>query len=425
MIITISPRLKVDGIILPKNLYSEIVVGCEAIGEPPAQRLAGRLPFPSPTSVFPPTRELHDEFTAHRLETSVFNARCWDPFILVCSLLPPSQALCWCTSLPPKLLILNINPAPKRSKSASPRQRLFYSYLSLVLCVALVNIFSRSALTCSRELVTLSLLSALRVYRSTAILSHFLLPIFNNFSHGTMTSHENVIAWLVPTARGSNADKTTHMSENVFRTITIASSQYLNSRLPNLIISRPQKAIQISFDQTPKRPGRFVLGTDPRSCDIILPAMPGVARQHCSLSFDCESRLMLEDFSEQGTQVWYDWESAGDRTDHTWVLCSPSSTTQRITVDIQGLRFQVLLNEHKDINAYKEKVETFCQTLPWVDGLTVGWDRASVAPVLPLFTSEPLFRYIFVKGIGGDEPRGEMYLWNITKPWEPMVKAAA
>ena len=243
-----------------------------------------------------------------------------------------------------------------------------------------------------------------------------------------MASHENVIAWLVPTARGTSADKATNMAENMFRTINTTSSTYLSSCLPNLIASQPEKALQLTFDQTPKRPGRFILGTDPRSCDIILPSsVPGVARQHCSLSFDAESRLVLEDFSDSGTQVWYDWESLGDKTDYTWVLASAPGTTQRITVDIQGLRLRVVLNHHpdRDMEAFEKRVEEFCRLPSWTEGLTCGWDRASVAPVLPLFTIEPLFRHIFVKGLVADEPRGEIYLWNMARPWEPMVKAAA
>lgn len=267
-----------------------------------------------------------------------------------------------------------------------------------------------------------------------------------------MTGLENVIAWLVPTARGTSADKATHMAENFFRTVPItnkndnndsdsdnddtsssfpsfssSSTSYLSSRLPNLIASRPDKALQLTFDQTPKRPGRFVLGTDPRSCDVILPSLPGVARQHCSLSFDAESRLVLEDFSESGTQVWYDWESVGDKKDYTWVLCSAPGSSQRITVDIQGLRFRVILNDNpaRDLRVFEDKVENFCRLPSWTDGLSAGWDRASVAPVLPLFAAEPLFRHIFVKGLVADEPRGEIYLWNMSRPWEPMVKAAA
>jgi hypothetical protein len=242
-----------------------------------------------------------------------------------------------------------------------------------------------------------------------------------------MARHENVIAWLVPTARGTHADKATKMPENIFKTVAIESSEYLTSRLPNLILSRPQNAIQITFDQTPKRLGRFTLGTDPRSCDIILPALHGVSKQHCSLSFDSESRLTLEDFSKMGTQVWYDWESSGDQTDYTWTLASAPGTNQRIVVDIQGLRFQIVLNDSpgRDLESYESKTEDFCKQPSWACGLSPGWHRASIPPVLPLFAAEPLFRHIFIKGVGGDEPRGEIYLWNMSRPWEPMVKAAA
>jgi hypothetical protein len=240
-----------------------------------------------------------------------------------------------------------------------------------------------------------------------------------------MTSHESVIAWLVPTARGTIADKAVNIPENFFKAVATTSAPYLDSRLPNLILSRPQNALQITFDQTPTRPGRFTLGTDPRSCDIILPALPGVARQHCALSFDHESRLTLEDFSEKGTQVWFDWESIGDKVDYTWTLSGTAS--QRITIDIQGLRFQLIMNDYpgKDASAYKAKVDTFCTQPPWGEALSFDWERKSVAPVLPLFTKEPLFRHIFVKGLAGDQVNGEIYLWNTSKPWEPMVKAVA
>lgn len=242
-----------------------------------------------------------------------------------------------------------------------------------------------------------------------------------------MASPESVIAWLVPTARGSLADKTTQMPENFFRAVPTSSSAFLTSRLPNLLISKPQHAIQISFDQAPKRPGSYIIGTDPRTCDVVLPALPGISRQHCSLRFDGQSRLVLEDFSDKGTQVWYDWESCGDKTDYTWVLSSAPGTNERITIDIQGIRFQVILNDFpgKDVSLYEQKVDDFCKQPSWVDGLTIGWDRVSIPPVVPLFDASPLFRHIFVKGLLGDEPRGEIYLWNMARPWEPMVKAAA
>ncbi|KAM5350356.1 hypothetical protein ACJ41O_006861 [Fusarium nematophilum] len=241
----------------------------------------------------------------------------------------------------------------------------------------------------------------------------------------------SIIAWLVPTARNSLADKTTLLPSNISRTVPTTSSQTLTSRLPNLLGSRPPRAIQLSFDSAPKRPGSFVLGTNPASCDVVLPALPGISARHCSLSFDAEGRLVLSDFSETGTQVWYDWESCGDQTDYTWILSPgsgqgfPGPTVQRITIDIQGVRFQVVVEDHSDDwEAYHDKVDDFLRQPAWSEGLSAGWDRGSVAPVAPLFSAVPLFQHIFVKALG-EEPVAEVYLWNLARPWEPMVKAAA
>ncbi|KAH7325743.1 hypothetical protein B0I35DRAFT_474483 [Stachybotrys elegans] len=245
-----------------------------------------------------------------------------------------------------------------------------------------------------------------------------------------MSSSQNVIAWLVPTARGTLADKAANMAENASRAVSVSSSDYLSSRLPNLIATKPERAIQLAFDQAPKRPGSFIVGTDPRSCDIVLPSRPGISPQHCAFGFDGESRLVLDDFSESGTQVWYDWESNGDQVDYSWILSSGYShgfpnAVHRIIVDIQGIRFQVVVNDHSaDWDAYETRVDTFCQEPSWVDGLSLGWDRASLAPIAPLFSATPLFQHIYVKSLG-DEPVGEVYLWNLAKPWEPMVRASA
>ena len=262
----------------------------------------------------------------------------------------------------------------------------------------------------------------------------------------------DIIAWLIPTARGSSADKAVHLPSNTTHAVPLSSSDYLISHLPNLL-SKPSKAIQLSFstEKAPKRPSRFVVGTDPYSCDVVLPPLPGIATQHCTISFDAQGRLVLEDCSETGTQVWYGWESTGDRTNYTWVLATASSPTitspppaasfsgdaaytanHRITIDIQGLRFHFIPNteySHSpsplDRDDYRAKVEAFRDQQPaWAEGLTSGWDRVSVQPVAPLFSEKPLFKHVFVNSLG-TEHMGEMYLWDLMRPWEPMVKAVA
>lgn len=235
-----------------------------------------------------------------------------------------------------------------------------------------------------------------------------------------MSNLEHIIAWLVPTASSSYADKATYMPENFFRSIDISSLLRLQST--NLDTIQSQRALQLSFDQPPKRPGRFVLGTDARACDIILPQATGVSPQHCSISFDEESRLVLHDSSEKGTQVWYGSESSGDHANHTWTL--DDNGTEPAVVDIQGLRFQIVINNYpgRDSDAYASKIRNFRQLPSWARHLSSGRNSVSAAPILPLIAAEPLFRHILVKGVQADAPE-DLYLWNVAKPWEPMTKA--
>lgn len=228
-------------------------------------------------------------------------------------------------------------------------------------------------------------------------------------------SSNDIIAWLVPTARGTPADKAADSPSNARR--STSSPPHIS----NLTPCAPKRAIQLSFAEAPNQPGRFVLGSDPR-CDVVLPPLPGIAPRHCALRFDAEARLVLDDFSGRGTAVWYDWESSGDQTDYSWVLGSgyshgfPDSTVRRIVVDIQGVRFQVVVNDHSaDWDAYKARVDAFCAQPPWL---------YSVAAASPLFSEASLIQHVFVKGLGTGTI-GEVYLWNMARPWEPMVRAAA
>ena len=126
--------------------------------------------------------------------------------------------------------------------------------------------------------------------------------------------------------------------------------------------------------------------------------------------------------------MWYDWESNGDQTDYTWILSSGYShgfpnNVQRITIDIQGIRFQIVVNEHSsDWDTYKANVDAFREQPAWKNSLNASWNPNT--PFAPLLSSVPCFQNIFVIGLE-EEPLGEMYVWNLSRPWEPMVRAAA
>lgn len=217
----------------------------------------------------------------------------------------------------------------------------------------------------------------------------------------------NIIGWLVPRPNNNAATQTTLLAENTSRTVLVSSSSYLSSQLE---LSAPSHAIQLTFDNAPKRHGRFVLGTNSKVCDVVLPQLPGVAAQHCSLGFDAQARLTIDDFSETGTQVWYGWDCIGDRTNYSWVLDSKAPQY----IDIQGIRFQVILNEQPDLVAFKKNVETIYQPPRCIEPLspTKSWS----SPLFTCFTAIPARQRVVVSA--------ETYVWDLERPWEPMVKAA-
>jgi hypothetical protein len=64
--------------------------------------------------------------------------------------------------------------------------------------------------------------------------------------------------------------------------------------------------LELTFNHGPKASKGFVIGTDPNSCDIVLPKLPHISRFHCAVTFDTQRRLILRDLSSNGTIVTYD-----------------------------------------------------------------------------------------------------------------------
>lgn len=247
-----------------------------------------------------------------------------------------------------------------------------------------------------------------------------------------MSNPQDIIAWLVPKAHCPAADKAMKLLENSMHIVSCSDSDYLLSRIRGTLANTPRRAIQLSFTQPPMRHGRFILGTDASFCDIVLPNLPGISQQHCSIGFDSLSRLTIDDFSEAGTQVWYDWDCSGDQRDTSWILSSGYSDgfpnkTQCITIDIQGARFQIVVNNHStDWDTFSAKVDALYEQPRLNAALDSIWELPEcVSPLATLnFSSLPVLRHIVVKSLNS-EPVEEIYVWDMERPWEPMVRASA
>ncbi|KAK1716248.1 hypothetical protein BDP67DRAFT_542524 [Colletotrichum lupini] len=206
----------------------------------------------------------------------------------------------------------------------------------------------------------------------------------------------NVIAWLLPSSTNQPALEAIRMPQNATRTVSTIPSSYepiIQTPNPNQLppitptidpslltkssfskleasLTKPRPALSLTFTSPPKSNPGFVLGTDPALADILLPSLPGIAPAHCHITFDASHRLVLVDTSHTGTAVWYDGASSGDGTRESWVLSAGSSygfpsMVDRVVIDIQTVRFQVIINEAHVLRpeVYKENVETFMSSL--------------------------------------------------------------
>lgn len=127
--------------------------------------------------------------------------------------------------------------------------------------------------------------------------------------------------------------------------------------------------LQLTFNRGPKTGKGFVFGTDASSCDIVLPKhadslLPGrskISRRHLCITFDEEGRLVLRDFSTQGTIVTYDGQGKEKRRGFQWILGGGGAPTfEKIIIEIEEIKFRIFVSDH-DTNPqlYKTKLTDF------------------------------------------------------------------
>jgi hypothetical protein len=226
----------------------------------------------------------------------------------------------------------------------------------------------------------------------------------------------NIIAWLVPSHGNPLATEAIQSRKNKSH-FTKHLSHSSNPSLP----SGP--ALQLTFDRSPKSKEGFVFGTD-ATCDIVLPKLPAISRRHCCLAFDSESRLVLRDFSRNGTAVWYDHQSNGDRRNFSWVLSSGGSygfpdMVKRIVIDIQTIRFQIVVNDPAlGLDQYQTNVDNFTAHL----AQKYDVDQENLVPLpAPVERSRPVFiKYT----LASEQGAAQTFLWNAEKPWESLIRVA-
>ncbi|KJZ73822.1 hypothetical protein HIM_06715 [Hirsutella minnesotensis 3608] len=225
-----------------------------------------------------------------------------------------------------------------------------------------------------------------------------------------MNNH-STSAWLVPTAPGSPAHQCIDMLADTSRVVSSAPL-----RDPGALTGDgASEAVRRSPDQPPTYADAAILGADAARCDVVLPELPG---------FDAEARFVRRKCSHTGTQVGCDDECNGDRVGGESLLSVVAAqrfpdSVRRLVVDVQGVRLRAVVDNHSiDWDGFKRNVDALCKRRP-------RWNICTRRSAYPAFSNTVKYlRRIVVQGCGSDTGR-ETYLWNLARPWEPMIRVAA
>lgn len=244
-----------------------------------------------------------------------------------------------------------------------------------------------------------------------------------------MPSYGNALAMQAIQMRQNKPLLTNSLPELIPSSFTSSTSSITNLSNPFNAIAPAGPALQLRFSLKPKSHLGFLIGTDASACDIVLPKLPGISRRHCYLTFDAESRLVLRDTSKNGTAVWYDHHSNGDRRGASWVLSSGGSygfpdQVRRIVLDIQTIRFQIIVNAPLlDMDGYVRRVDDFLVELAGRRELATGEEEFGT--VAPLFSrsggQEARTRFVKYTVHAEDGASAQTFLWNTARPWDPII----
>ena len=125
----------------------------------------------------------------------------------------------------------------------------------------------------------------------------------------------------------------------------------------DVLVSEP--ALQITFSKKPRNPEKgYVLGSDPKSCDILLGSVDDcISSQMFTISFNEYHEVIMTSSSKNVTTVKYD-KRIGKRTNFTWIF-PPGQ--EKLSVRIgKPIEFSVEVPIHEtDKLAYETNCQNF------------------------------------------------------------------
>jgi hypothetical protein len=127
--------------------------------------------------------------------------------------------------------------------------------------------------------------------------------------------------------------------------------------------------LHFTFSQPPKGGRGFVFGTNPSSCDVVLPRLlkdngqPLISHEHLYITFNEQRRLMVRDISSRGTIVTYDDKGGGRRRNFKWIIGGHEVPDDYETIVIEilpNLKFQIVpTKDHLFPGSFFKNVDHF------------------------------------------------------------------
>lgn len=189
---------------------------------------------------------------------------------------------------------------------------------------------------------------------------------------------------------------------------------------------RDRSCIEVRFSCIPRSRRGFIFGRSSR-CEVVVP-FESISSYHFSLTFDEANRLIVRDLgSVAGTEVTYDGQGHGKRSNFRWIVGGDPNTTEEtsIIVAVHELEFRIIA-AHYDINSteYIEKVHRFRQGTANVEEAIRGLDLPRRPDTrLPTGTHTPGVGELYLQKQLGKGSFGVVtHFWNVSNGSEYALK---
>ncbi|KAM4062849.1 kinase [Hirsutella rhossiliensis] len=181
------------------------------------------------------------------------------------------------------------------------------------------------------------------------------------------------------------------------------------------------------FSDIPRTSRGIVFGCGP-DCDVTLPDLQGISYHHFTITFDDAKRLIIRDWgSLAGTEVTYDDQGGGLRSNFQWIISGadiPSQSTSIIITVHKTVSFQIVVAQQDiESQAYIDKVDCFSRGVATAEDLLDDLNFPDRTTKRPTGAHTPASEPIHLRKWLGEGGFGVVtHFWNVSDGSEYALK---